>query len=335
MPGLVIYGLCLTLVAGVLSGNFMLPMKFVRRWPWENLWLVFSVISLVVVPGVLALVLVGHLGRVYASAGVGGLLLPFLLGAGWGIAQVLFGVSIARLGLALGYALIIGLSSVCGTLVPMLVKHPEALATGHGAIIVAGLAAMIAGIVTAARAGSRREQTQQTKSAGGSYALALGLAILCGLMAPMVNYAFAFGQGIAEAAERWGASPLCAGYAIWPVALLGGLVPNAIYCVYLFRKNGTWGAFRGPWVMDASMASLMAVFWMGAIAVYSVATVWMGALGTSVGWGLFQIFNIMTANVCGLVTGEWRAAPAGARRTLYAALALLTLATMLLAAGNR
>ena len=58
MPVLVVYGLILTLVAGVLSGNFMLPMKFVRRWPWENVWLVFSVISLVIVPGVLALVMI-------------------------------------------------------------------------------------------------------------------------------------------------------------------------------------------------------------------------------------------------------------------------------------
>jgi hypothetical protein len=29
-------GLLLTLVAGLLSGNCMLPMKFARRWPWEN-----------------------------------------------------------------------------------------------------------------------------------------------------------------------------------------------------------------------------------------------------------------------------------------------------------
>ncbi len=334
MPVLVVYGLILTLVAGVLSGNFMLPMKFVRRWPWENLWLVFSVISLVIVPGLLAFGLVGHLGRVYASATAGAMLLPFLFGAGWGVAQVLFGLSIARLGLALGYAIIIGLGSLGGTLVPLFFKHPEVLGTAHGAVILCGLAAMIAGIATAARAGSRREQVE-TKTGGGSYALALALAVLCGLMAPMVNYAFAFGQGIAEAAERWGASPACAGYAIWPVALLGGLLPNAAYCGYLFRKNGTWSAFRGPWLVDTGLASLMAVFWMGAIAVYSVATVWMGALGTSVGWGLFQIFNIMTANVCGLLTGEWSNAPASARRTLYGALALLTVATVLLAAGNR
>jgi L-rhamnose-H+ transport protein len=334
MPILVVYGLALTLLAGVVSGNFMLPMKFVRRWPWENLWLVFSVLSLVIVPWILAEALVGNLGRIYAGMTAGQLLLPFVLGAGWGVAQVLFGLSIARLGLALGYAVIIGLGSLGGTLVPLFFKHPEVFGTAHGAIILAGLAVMIAGIAVAARAGSKREQGQ-IKVAGGGYALALALAIVCGLMAPMVNYSFAFGQAIAERAVQLGASPVCAGYAVWPVTLAGGLLPNLAYCCYLLTKNKTWGVFRGPWLADTACASLMAIFWMGAIAIYSVASVYLGVLGTSVGWGLFQIFNIITANVGGLVTGEWSAVPKGARRTLYAGLALLTVATVLLAAGNR
>ena len=62
---------------------------------------------------------------------------------------------------------------------------------------------------------------------------------------------------------------------------------------------------------------------------------YLGALGLSVGWGLFQIFNIMSANVSGVLTGEWRAAPASALRTLYAGLVLLACATVILAAGNR
>jgi len=41
---------------------------------------------------------------------------------------------------------------------------------------------------------------------------------------------------------------------------------------------------------------------------FSGALVYLGALGLSVGWGLFQIFNIMSANVSGILTGEWRAA---------------------------
>jgi L-rhamnose-H+ transport protein len=79
----------------------------------------------------------------------------------------------------------------------------------------------------------------------------------------------------------------------------------------------------------------MGVLWMGAMSIYGVAAVFLGALGLSVGWGLLQIFNIMGANVSGILTGEWRAAPPGALRTLYTGLALLACATVILAAGNR
>lgn len=327
-------GLALTLLAGLSSGNCMLPMKFVRRWPWENLWLVFSLVSLVALPWGLALLMVHDLAGVYASLTPAQWLLPFALGAGWGVAQVLFGLSIARLGQALGFAIIIGLGSLGGTLVPLLLQHRAVLGTGNGALILGGLAVMVVGILVSAGAGSQREK-EQARAEGGGYAVALLMAVVCGLLAPMINYAFAFGQDIAARAVQMGASPVHAAYAVWPVALAGGLVPNLVYCLYLLRKNRTWNRFGGPWLHDGWLAVLMAIFWMGAMALYGEASVYLGALGTSVGYGLFQIFMIMTANLGGVLTGEWTAAPAGARRTLYAGLVLLMVATTLLAAGNR
>jgi hypothetical protein len=75
----------------------------------------------------------------------------------------------------------------------------------------------------------------------------------------------------------------------------------------------------------------MGVLWMGAFAVYGLSSVWLGALGTSAGWALFQIFMIMTANCSGLLTAEWRSAPGAAKRGLALSLALLTSATILIA----
>ena len=327
MSTMVLGGLGLTLVAGLLSGNCMLPMKFAKRWQWENVWLVFSLVSLVILPWTLALTLAGHLGEIYGGLEPRQLALPFLLGAGWGIAQVLFGLSVARLGLALGYAIIIGLGSLGGTLVPLFFKNRGVLGTSRGAV-------MVAGIAVSARAGGQREQGRKAE-AGAGYALALAMAVFCGLLAPMINYSFAFGQDIAVRAIKLGISPERAGYAVWPVTLAGGLLPNLAYCLYLLFRKKTWGLFRGPWLPDAGHAMLMAVLWMGAMSVYGVAAVYLGALGTSVGWGLFQIFMIMTANFGGVLTGEWAAAPRSALRTLYAGLALLGVATVMLAAGNR
>ena len=334
MSAATVGGLLMIMVAGVLAGNCMLPMKFAKRWHWENTWLVFSLISLVVLPWALAWLLAGDVLAVYRGLSLAQWLLPFALGAGWGIAQVLFGLSIARLGLALGCAIIIGLGSLFGTLVPLFFKNREVLGTPKGMLILAGLAVMVAGIVVSARAGRQREQGQD-QQAGSRYALALVMAVVCGLMAPMVNYSFAFGQDIADRAIQMGVPPTRAGYAIWPVGLLGGLIPNLLYSVFLLCKNRTWGAFQGPWMAEAGLAALMGLFWMGAMAIYGVASVYLGVLGTSVGWGLFQIFNIMAANTSGVLTGEWRKAPPGALRTLYAGLALLATATVILAASNR
>lgn len=334
MPAIVWGGLALTVLAGVCSGNSMLPMKFARRWQWENTWLVFSLFSLVIIPWALALLLAGNLRSLYCSLLPGQLLLPFVLGVAWGVAQVLFGLSIARLGQALGFAIIISLGSLGGTLVPLIFKNRAVFATSSGALILAGLGVMLVGIVLSARAGGQREQGVK-RAAGSGYAMALALAVLCGLLAPMINYSFVFGQEIAARAVQLGVSPIRAAYTVWPVTLAGGLLPNLAYCLYLLSKKKTWNLFRGPWLPDAGLAVLMAVLWMGAVAIYGVASVCLGVLGTSVGWGLIQILSIMSANVGGLLAGEWTAAPTSARRTLYAGLALLTVATVMLAAGNR
>ena len=119
MPQYLLPGIALTMVAGLMSGNCMLPMKFTRSWKWENVWLIFSLVSLVVLPWTLAIALVGNLFETYHALSIRQLATPMLLGAGWGIAQILFGISVERLGLGVAYAIIVGLGAVLGTLVPL------------------------------------------------------------------------------------------------------------------------------------------------------------------------------------------------------------------------
>lgn len=51
-------GLALALAAGAMAGGCMLPLRLLRRWKWENMWLMFSIVALVVVPWGLALLLI-------------------------------------------------------------------------------------------------------------------------------------------------------------------------------------------------------------------------------------------------------------------------------------
>ena len=75
-------GLALTLIAGVMYGNCMLPIKFVRTWKWENVWAIFSIVSLTLLPWSLALALVKDLEEVYRTLKFAQIAVPLALGAG-------------------------------------------------------------------------------------------------------------------------------------------------------------------------------------------------------------------------------------------------------------
>jgi L-rhamnose-H+ transport protein len=331
----VLLGVSLVMIAGFMSGCCMLPVKFVRSWKWENVWLVFSILSLVVIPWSLALAFVGRLFETYRALSAHQLAVPMLLGAGWGIAQILFGVSVKRLGLGIAYAIIVGLSAVLGTVVPFFVQQ-RALAKEHTLeLIICGVLIMATGIALTAWGGQINERAAAPvrNPVHRSYPLAILLAVLCGLMAPMLNYSFAFGQDIAKVAVAFGNQPVRAAYAVWPVGLAGGLVPNLFYSAWLLVKNHTWSLFRSN-PPDFFRSSLMGVLWMGAFAIYGMSAAFLGALGTSVGWGLLQIFMIMTAILAGVFTGEWRYASRSAKLLLSIGIAGLTIATVLLAVSN-
>ena len=329
-------GIALTLAAGLMSGNCMLPMKLTKAWKFENTWLVFTIVSLAILPWGLAAALVAHLGMTYEGMTLSGLAIPFLFGAGWGVAQVLFGISVERLGLGLAYAIIVGLGAVLGTLVPLFAQHRSDAGPRALLEILLGVAMMAAGIGISAWGGrllERGKDGRANPSITSGYVTAIMLAILCGILAPMLNFSFAFGQDIAHQAVHLGNSEVRAAYAVWPIGLAGGFIPNIVYSLYLLRRNRTWAAFRRN-TADSVMPILMGILWMGAFAVYGMSAVYLGALGTSVGWGIFQIFMILTANLSGVLTGEWRGAPPAVRLVMMGGVACLICATGLLAMAN-
>lgn len=139
-------GLALAIFGGIMVGNCMVPLKYLRRWRWENVWIVFSLVALVLVPWTFALFRVPNLLSVYTNIPLPQLH-PAVVFRGWmGIAQVLFGLAVIRVGMALSFAITIGLSAALGSLVPILLRHPEFLTTGHGAILLLGMFLMIEGV---------------------------------------------------------------------------------------------------------------------------------------------------------------------------------------------
>lgn len=136
------------IVAGVMNASFTLPMKYARRWAWENTWLAWSLFALILLPIVVTVSTVPHLREIYQANGAS-IVDVTGFGAGWGVAQVFFGLAFDVIGIALTFSLVLGTSAAVGTLVPLIRLHPERLNTSAGHGVLAGVAIVIAGCSSA------------------------------------------------------------------------------------------------------------------------------------------------------------------------------------------
>jgi L-rhamnose-H+ transport protein len=131
-----------------------------------------------------------------------------------------------------------------------------------------------------------------------------------------------------------GAESSTAVFAVWPVALVGGLVPNLTYTAYLLNKNRSWGRLPHS-VRDAFLSLLMGLLWIGAVAIYGLSTRYLGRLGDSAGWAIYQITMVLTANVAGIVVGEWKSTSRRSLFVLASGVLILILATITTAVSTR
>jgi L-rhamnose-H+ transport protein len=331
----------LTVVAGgVLHGSFALPMKKMAAWKWENTWLVYSVSGLVVLPLLLALATVPSFGEAVAATNPATLALIVACGVGWGAGSTLFGLAIDRVGMALTFAIVLGITSSLGSLLPLLIQNTEELFSRRGQILLAGLALVIAGIIVCSKAGALREQ-KQNEQAGraqkrGGVFTGLLICIASGVLSPALNFGFVFGEPLKQEAIRLGASSDFAGNALWALALAGGFFVNAGYAVYLLGRNHTWSAYSGAeargWYWAG--AALMGFLWYIGVSIYGMGAAAMGRLGGVLGWPIFMSTVIIMANVWGAATGEWKGAGAQAMRLMWIGVAILVAAIAVIAQAN-
>jgi L-rhamnose-H+ transport protein len=311
-------GLGLVLLGGFLQGSFALPMKRMPRWRWENTWLVYSVAGMILLPWAVALAMVPHFGEVIHQAHGATIAKVALFGFGWGVGSTLFGLGISRVGMALSFAIVLGITASLGSVLPLLVLEPGQLFTHQGYSLLAGLVIVILGIVLCSVAGHRRERelsTRDVQLGGAGFWLGLVICILSGIFSAMLNFSFVFGRELQQMTLAQGAKPAMAANLIWALALSAGFLANAGYCTYLLQKNRTWGLLtqKGIPVRYWLGAVLMGIVWFFGIAAYGMGAADLGALGAVLGWPLFMAMSIIAANAWGAATGEWR----GASRRTY------------------
>ena len=333
-------GMMIALGSGILNGIFPWPMKYSRGWKWENTWAVFALVSTVLIPLSLAILFVPNLAQVYQGVSARALCLPLLFGFLWGCAQTTLGLGFRAVGVALGFSVVVGLNAPIGSLIPLLVFHPEDLLRPRGILLLVSLPVLILGLWLYATAGRRREKelppvATATDEPKPSFATGLALCMFTGIFGANINLGFAFGNDVARKSLELGANPVTSTYPVWLLVMMAGFVPQALYCIYLLSRNHNWGLFKQAGAGRETLLGIaMAALWASAIFSYGISATIAGKYGIAVCYTLLVAMTIVASTGVGLLTGEWKGTSGGTRKALFWAMAIVLASVIILNLGG-
>jgi L-rhamnose-H+ transport protein len=247
-------------IGGFASATNFIPFRAIKRWSWEIYWLIQGFAAWIVAPVVLAYIFVPNLFSILHTAyetHPSDVRYAFLFGALWGIGGLTFGLAIRYLGIALGYAIALGLCTAFGTLIPPIYSG-EMTTIMHepsGQIILFGVAICLIAVAVNGAAGWSKEQetTAEEKAEAGesdfSFGKGIAVAIFAGIMSSFFAFGLAAGKPIGDIAK----AELLANHRLdlWQnlpiliVVLWGGFLTNFIWSAVLIIKNRSVKQFFG------------------------------------------------------------------------------------------
>ncbi|HEY6547151.1 MAG TPA: L-rhamnose/proton symporter RhaT [Vicinamibacteria bacterium] len=339
-------GVLLHAIGGLAAASFYIPYKRVKGWSWEIYWILGGVFSWIVAPWAVSLAILPQTLDILRDANATTLFWTFFFGVLWGVGGLAFGLTMRYLGIALGYAIALGLCAAFGTLIPPLFQGllGEILAHGSGQVVVLGVLVCLAGIAISGRAGIRKEaevSEADKRATVAEFSLGRGMAVAvaCGIMSACMAFAFAAGKPIAQAALQRGAPSLWQNLPVLIVVMAGGFVTNFVWCSYLSLTKRTWrelGQVAGDGASLSTnylLCAVAGVVWYLQFFFYSMGSTRMGRYEFS-SWTLHMASIIIFSTLWGISLQEWKGTSIGTRRLVAVGLGLLVASTAVVGYGN-
>ncbi len=354
-------------IGGFASATNFIPFRGINRWSWEIYWLIQGFAAWIVAPIVLASLLVPNLWGVLEAAPHSSIGFAILWGALWGVGGLTFGLAIRYLGIALGYAIALGLCTAFGTLIPPIYDGSiRAIVTEtSGRIILGGVLLCLIAVAVNGLAGlsKEREVTPEDKAEAGESDYSFGKGIAVAIFAGIMSSFFAFGLKAGAPIGQIAKTELIAHQRLdlWQnlpvliVVLWGGFATNFIWSVILIAKNHSFRQFAGEpgknpmhagrsdptyaklpartLISNYLLAALAGVIWYFQFFFYSMGQTKMGKYDFS-SWTLHMASIIIFATLWGLVLKEWRGTSRRTKWLVTAGLFLLVSSTIVVGYGN-
>ena len=334
-------------IGGFSSASFYVPYKRIRLWSWEVFWLAGGLFSWLIAPWLFASLRTNDLLGVLAATPRETLAWCWFWGAMWGFGGLTFGLTMRYLGLSLGMAVALGLTTVIGTLGPPIFHGTfgEIAGKTSGQLTLLGIVITLVGIIVVARGGAAKSREVPSGEAVAEFDLKKGLAIatFSGVMSGCFAWGLDAGQPIRDLTLAAGTDPLSQGLPVLCVVLLGGLTTNALWCAYLIVKNRSLGQFfggssdpagaRAPLLANWLLAALGGTLWYGQFFFYTMGESQMGKYGFS-SWTLHMASIILFSTLWGFALKEWLGTSRRTRSLVWGGIGLLIGATVVIGGGN-
>lgn len=345
-------------LGGISAASFYVPYRGTRRWNWEITWLTGGIFSWLIAPWLIAWLRTDSLFHVILLTPSSTLGFCVLFGILWGFGGLTYGLTMRYLGLSLGMAVVLGLCTVFGTLIPPIFEGQFAsklLGTISGRIDLLGLLVTVAGIVVVAAAGARKDRCllpaeKHETLVEFNFRRGLCVAIFSGIMSSCFAFGLSAGQPITKISLAAGTGTLWAGLPTLCLIMFGGLLTNAIWCTFLIIKNRSalqWFGGKAR-IEDAEaligernfslfrnyiLAALGGCTWYFQFFFYTMGESQMGRFGFS-SWTLHMASIIIFGTIWGFSLKEWKGTSLSVRLTVWAGVTLLVLATVIVGFGN-
>ncbi len=357
-------------IGGFASATNFIPFRGIKRWSWEIYWIVQGVAAWIIAPLLIASIFVPGLFSIIHDAPHRALGFAVLFGMMWGVGGLTFGLSIRYLGIALGYAVALGLCTAFGTLIPPIYSGEihTIMHVRSGQVILLGVAVCLIAVAVNGVAGwsKERELTAERKAEAGESDFSLGRGLLVAVFAGIMSAFFAFGltagAPIAAIAKQrlltGGHLDLWQNLPVLVVVLWGGFVTNFVWSVILILRNKSARQFVGASGINPMQASdntlgspihaplsasrltknylfaaLAGVVWYFQFFFYSLGQTKMGKYDFS-SWTLHMASIIIFATLWGIFLKEWKGASARTKGLVALGLTLLIGSTLIVGYGN-
>lgn len=335
----VILGILFHSLGGGASGSWYMPYNWVKKWRWEIYWITGGIFSWLIMPFLAVILTIPDWQGIIQASGGSVIRNTYIMGLLWGIGGLTYGLAIRYLGMSLGNSVLLGITSVVGSLgLPVLRDIPgvaeiipgglaftDLFGSTGGRIVLLGIAILLAGIILSGRAGIRKDKDlgQVKEGVNSEFSLSKGLmiAIISGILSAFFSFGIDAGKEMAATARTLAVEQnysfitqdgtnfkyLFENNIIFFVILWGGLTTNVIWTTALILKNKTGGDFtnkKAPLLSNYLFCALAGTTWFLQFFFYGMGETKIGNGASS--WTLHMATIILTANLWGFYRKEWK-----------------------------